>query len=462
MPGANRGRSSLSKRSSRLVIAIALVLGATMIGAVPASAATGPHLVKDIKAGSRASNPTELTAVGNNLFFSAKGPKGRELWKSNGTAAGTSRVKNIYPGDGSSNPYELTNVGGVLFFAANNGVHGVELWKSDGTAAGTTMVEDITPGTAGYLASFTSVGGTLFFFRMGTSQELWKSNGTAAGTSLVEVVEPSEPYYGSPEPLLVEGSSLFFSVRDQSGQSQIWKSDGSPAGTRVVNFTDWAFWLIKLDGMYYFTRPNATFGIELWKSDGTLGGTELVEDINTSVECGGPPTCSADADKPVVLNGVMYFGAWVGGYDTRSLFRSNGTEAGTWEVKPLHDVTEITRLGNRLVMGAESELWRSNGTAQGTALVKAIGTIESFGGYPHGFVKVGSRLYFAANDQANPFNEGNEELWRTDGTTAGTKLVMDIDPEGASRPQALTNVNGSLYFTANDGTHGRELWRYVP
>src|SRR5262249_39719521 len=53
---------------------------------------------------------------------------GRELWRSDGTAAGTVLVKDINPGSGSSNPEGLTLSGGHLFFTADDGVHGVELW----------------------------------------------------------------------------------------------------------------------------------------------------------------------------------------------------------------------------------------------------------------------------------------------------------------------------------------------
>jgi ELWxxDGT repeat protein len=59
-------------------------------------------------------------------------------------------------------------------------------------------------------------------------------------------------------------------------------------------------------------------------------------------------------------------------------------------------------------------------------------------------------------------SRGNE-LWRSDGTTAGTKLVRDIKPGAkGSGTRNLTNVGGTLFFDADDGRHGTELWKAVP
>src|SRR5262245_5797505 len=68
---------------------------------------------------------------------------------------------------------------------------------------------------------------------------------------------------------------------------------------------------------------------------------------------------------------------------------------------------------------------------------------------------VGNLAYFSANDGTTGI-----ELWKTDGTAAGTVLVKDILPgPGNSYPRFLSNVNGTLYFLADDGVSGRELWR---
>ncbi|BAY87535.1 hypothetical protein NIES267_70590 [Calothrix parasitica NIES-267] len=51
------------------------------------------------------------------------------------------------------------------------------------------------------------------------------------------------------------------------------------------------------------------------------------------------------------------------------------------------------------------------------------------------------------------------ELWKSDGTADGTVLVEDINPGSASSsPGGLTVFDGELYFSADDGVNGRELW----
>ena len=68
---------------------------------------------------------------------------------------------------------------------------------------------------------------------------------------------------------------------------------------------------------------------------------------------------------------------------------------------------------------------------------------------------VDGTLYFEASNATDGF-----ELWKSDGTAAGTVMVKDINPgPDGSNPSDLTNVNGTLYFEANDGPNGAELWK---
>ncbi len=77
-------------------------------------------------------------------------------------------------------------------------------------------------------------------------------------------------------------------------------------------------------------------------------------------------------------------------------------------------------------------------------------------------------LYINQNDDyvfyASRTNITGRELWRSDGTTAGTMLVKDINPSDESYIRwqsslASSVVDNTLYFMASDGTHGRELWK---
>jgi ELWxxDGT repeat protein len=100
------------------------------------------------------------------------------------------------------------------------------------------------------------------------------------------------------------------------------------------------------------------------------------------------------------------------------------------------------------------ELWRSDGTPAGTVLVKDInpGAASSL---PAFFADVDGTLFFIATTPAMGF-----ELWKSDGTAAGTVLVKDIyGGIGGSLLSSLTDVNGRLFFAANDGLSGMELWR---
>jgi ELWxxDGT repeat protein len=100
------------------------------------------------------------------------------------------------------------------------------------------------------------------------------------------------------------------------------------------------------------------------------------------------------------------------------------------------------------------ELWKSDGTTAGTVRVRDIQS-GAAGSAPTSLVNVGGTLFFAANDGAT-----GVELWKSDGTEVGTVLVSDIrSGANPSSPTNLANIAGTLFFSANDGTNGRELWK---
>src|SRR5438132_758756 len=128
-----------SRKSLRAALGFVIAIIVVMTVAGP-TAAVGepPHMVKDIMPGDNlGSYPTELTAVGDVLYFSALDKKhGREPWTSDGTALGTVILKNIAPGSAGSRPAEFTQIGNLVFFSASDGSTGRELWVTDGTRNG--------------------------------------------------------------------------------------------------------------------------------------------------------------------------------------------------------------------------------------------------------------------------------------------------------------------------------------
>jgi ELWxxDGT repeat protein len=109
------------------------------------------------------------------------------------------------------------------------------------------------------------------------------------------------------------------------------------------------------------------------------------------------------------------------------------------------------------------ELWKTDGTAAGTMLVDDVNPGATGSEPPladrsaaasYQLTVSGRKLFFAATDGTH-----GDELWQSDGTTAGTIMVADINPgPQGSDPQNLIDVNGTLFFTANDDTHGEQLW----
>ena len=95
------------------------------------------------------------------------------------------------------------------------------------------------------------------------------------------------------------------------------------------------------------------------------------------------------------------------------------------------------------------ELWRSDGTEAGTAIVRDLARGAS-GLLTNWWVALGDELFFEAF---------NGDLWRSDGTSVGTRLVREFAPGMVSpRTEMLTPVGERLFFVADDGRHGQEVW----
>jgi ELWxxDGT repeat protein/VCBS repeat-containing protein len=425
----------------------------------------GTILVKDIQTGPASSAPNSIVAVNNEAFFVARGSSSAsELWRSDGSAVGTTRVSAIHNGGGAYDVKYLTNVNGRLFFSANDGTTGFELWKSDGAAANTNRVLDIHAGTVGSQPQdLLNVGGTLYFSADDGQphRELWRSNGNATGTATIKDI--ADPSY-----LTNLNGKLFFAANNGTNYG-IWETDGTSGGTALVDQVG-ASHLANLNGLLLFQgSPTQRFRDDgtqsdptLWKSDGTSAGTVEVPPDSIS-------TRSAFQGGTIVPAGDVAFLVTNDGRGGEALWKTDGTTAGTVLVKKIPKIAIYTGTTPVVVNGSlffrasdgihGYELWESDGTSQGTVMLKDISSVSNpntgfSDSYPSYFTNVNGTLFFVANDGIH----GNE-LWKSDGTTVGTVPVKDIRAgTSSSFPQALTEMNGRLFFSADDGINGRELW----
>ncbi|HVG07234.1 MAG TPA: ELWxxDGT repeat protein [Thermoanaerobaculia bacterium] len=438
--------------------------------------AAGTSLVEDIFPGTESSFPYSLVDLGGQVLFRADdGPDGAELWISGGTAANTFLVKDIQPG-GASVPWELTVAGPWVYFRANDGVHGSELWRSDGTEANTALVKDINPNPNNFFSFYglAAVGSTVVFFADDgtTGVEPWRSDGTEAGTVPLADLNPGSGSSNSPffsDRRKTIGGLWYFRGFDDEQDVEVYVSDGTPAGTRQlaeintqtsafqVEFTGMLFGanpMADLNGTLFFQASDGISGSELWKSDGTVAGTEQVADASPG------PGGSVPFEITPRGNSVLFSaqGSFTQG---RELWISDGTEAGTnllMDLEPTGSTSGgwpwwLTPAGGLVYFTSDignGKLWKSDGTPEGTLPVRdaaptafAVTELTPMGGF----------LFY------NGAGPAGYELWRTDGTENGTVQVANIAPGSASsNPDRLTPVRNLVFFSADDGSSGRELW----
>ncbi len=207
---------------------------------------------------------------------------------------------------------------------------------------------------------------------------------------------------------------------------------------------------------------NAT-GIELYKSDGAT--ISLVKNINTTAAAASQPS------ELTVLNSLCFFTADDG--SGKKLWKTDGTDAGTVPYINLGTSTTIANpsglevFGNDLVYAANpnsntgNELYKTDGAGNVT-LIKDIATTLLASSNPREITVLGNWIYFSADNGST-----GRELWRSDGTTAGTQLIRDINTVGggggmptlSSNPSDFFQVGSTVYFIANNGINGDELWK---
>lgn len=260
--------------------------------------------------------------------------------------------------------------------------------------------------------------------------------------------------------MLNSNSIVFYSKKT----TKLWVSNGTAAGTRTftdkVSIVDVPISAV-MNGVLYFTGTDMAGGTELWATDGTDAGTRQVKDIYPG------SIGSAPDDRFEIFNNRIYFSA-TSSAAGREIWASDGTTAGTVQIKDivpgnapsnLKGLYKTTVAGNYVYFvcntpGQGEELWRTDGTEAGTILLKDI-KAGPFSATPIILGVYNNQLIFSADDLTH-----GREPWLSDGTPNGTVMLRDI-ATGAMSSSAdhFIEFNGKMLFTASDFMHGKELWQ---
>jgi len=409
---------------------------------------------------------------------------GQELWKSDGTVAGTFLVKDINLGTDNANPSPFVkrlSDGVHLFFASQSGERG--LWKTGGTEESTVKVKDILA-SYGTAINLTLVGDDVYFTTKTVDTfRVWKSDGTENGTFIVKEL----PVIGGDRSgylHTVNGKLLFNYDHPHTSSNprgeEAWVSDGTALGT--VELKD--IWpgggesdfmkgsVIEFKGnLYSEADDGSASGSEVWMTDGTTNGTKLLADL----EAGSNGSLSTNF---TAADDVFYFTA-VTSDKGDQLWKSDGTEGNTVPVKDMDPnssardqdlfstdffyghIQQGNDINGLLFFAAKNgdfgvELWKSDGTDAGTVMVKDLMAGVNYSSRPADFVELNNTLYFTAYDIDNSRN-----LWKSDGTEEGTVMVKSFGPDEL-QSGGMEVRNGIILLTVGKGGEegfDYQIWR---
>ena len=282
----------------------------------------------------------------------------------------------------------------------------------------------------GYYAGITVMGTRLYFDARAydSGYELWAHETTDSSTWQVADINPgifhSRP--GEYAGVTVMGTRLYFDADAGSSGTELWMHETADFSTSLVadinpgmggsNPGNYAG-ITVMGTWIYFDADDGSSGRELWALDPAIGAGGLIADINSG----------SDSSNPGRYAGITVMG-------TRLYFDANDGISGY-------------------------ELWAHETTNSSTWQVADIlkGINSGYPGYIAGLTVMGTRIYFDANDGSS-----GSELWAHETATGSIWQVADISSSSSgSSPgnvAGLTVVGTRLYFDANDGSNGHELW----
>jgi ELWxxDGT repeat protein len=435
------------------------------------------RILADICPGACSSSATVLNAEdalarGVAYLAADDGRLGNELWRA--TADGdVSMVADINPGALGSDPGTLVFPNQTMtmpgYFAATATATGRELYRTGGTADDTFLVKDIIPGPEGSSPLEMGAGRVRVYFSAivpGEGYELYDSDGTADDTRVRAIIRPG-PQGSFPRNFVQwQNDEVLFTAHDGVHGRELWLTTPSvtelladiapgSAGSNPGRATAFG-------GRVFFTADDGTHGNEVWSTDATPDGTELFVDLRNDIDGD-----SSFPDGLAVLNAAsgarLLFIAQPDGSSTRRLYTSDGTIDGTVPIAPTGQSPSSPNgftINGAFAYFIDSDIranavWRTDGSDDGTI------EIHNFSDdFPDPEIRLGGAVGASKTLLSLTSPSIGEEPYVVDSGSGSDELLANIAPDlGYGDPRDLTDVEGTLYFSAFAEGVGRELWK---
>ncbi|HLO39505.1 MAG TPA: GC-type dockerin domain-anchored protein [Phycisphaerales bacterium] len=461
--------------------------------------AQGTYLLKDFSADTTSGGCGNFAMLGDRLWFVPdKNPK--EFWSTDGTVEGT-RAE-FSPAAAGTGFRILAAVGGRIIFSSQLQNFQSAVCSTDGTPAGTSVLYQTSSADLDSLRAV--AGGSVYITARndatlvpnevigtdGTPQGTFQLTGDPANVPFLQPLADGTLLYADDlaglghELSAVHGAPqsrrLVCDINDGPGSSRPRVGD-VVQGSLVLNFltedlSPWAVsladrsvtklssaqvratssWFTTGGGIMAFDSTSPGLGREVMRTDGTVGGTVVLSD-----SCPG----ASDGSLGVPIAGQTRIYSARGCQNQNGELVVHGPTAGDVTYITLSAATNDTpfvgsgaTIGDLLVFAANVnnsgfELWVSDGTPAGTRLLKSLNN-GSASGVGTQFISDGAFVYFVGIEPTG------DSLWRTDGTEAGTVRLADPRPDTSqSASITIRAVNqGSVLYSAADFAHGAELW----
>jgi len=332
---------------------------------------------------------------------------GGELFRTNGTTSGTGLLKDIYAGQStcwtSNNGIDFYSFGSKMLFPAREINDGVELWITDGSEQGTTKLKDFNPGVlnSSFPNSFASPDDRKIFFRA-----------TIAGINNIVCV-----------------------------------SDGTVAGTMATQISASKLPNIYLNGFYYYTSPSLISGSNnnISKLDTATLASSFVLDTDTINQTGVPQLITTYGDSILLYtafdDSVHHF--YTLNINTNIVIKLPEIGVPNPQLIAPNYFFRIPNSNNVLFAVMDEtvgrEIWLCDGSE-----VRLLKDIEvglgnsNLNANPY-FCYLNNTVYFTAYKNGN-----GVEMFKTDGTTAGTDIAFDFVNWGSYGCQRIISGAGVL------------------